>query len=78
MRIISFFKSLFGTKKATTEPMKKYLIVGLGNIGPEYNDTRHNIGFKVLDTWAEKESVSFEPQKLGAIAKLKVKGRLCM
>ncbi len=56
--------------------MKKYLIAGLGNIGPEYNETRHNIGFKILDTWAENESVAFENQKLGAIAQLKVKGRL--
>ncbi len=75
MRIISFFKSLFGTKKATTVPMKKYLIVGLGNIGPEYEETRHNIGFKILDSWAESASVAFEIQKLGAIAKLKLKGR---
>ena len=75
MRILSFFKSLFGTKKATTVPMKKYLIIGLGNIGSEYDETRHNIGFKVLDTWAESASVAFENQKLGAIAKLKLKGR---
>ena len=55
--------------------MKKYLIVELGNIGSEYDETRHNIGFKVLDTWAELASVTFENQKLGAIAKLKLKGR---
>ncbi len=66
---------MFGAKKATTVPMKKYLIVGLGNIGSEYDETRHNIGFKILDTWAESDSVAFENQKLGAIAKLKIKGR---
>jgi len=75
MRILSSFKSLFGTTKTTTVPMKKYLIVELGNIGSEYDETRHNIGFKVLDTWAESASVTFENQKLGAIAKLKLKGR---
>lgn len=55
--------------------MKKFLIVGLGNIGTEYTHTRHNIGFKVLDYFAEKEAITFETQKLGAIATYKLKGR---
>ena len=55
--------------------MKKYLIVGLGNIGAEYVDTRHNIGFKILNKLAHKEEVTFENQKLGAIAKFRFKGR---
>lgn len=55
--------------------MKKFLIVGLGNIGPKYHHTRHNIGFKVLDHLAEKESLSFESQKLGDVATFKHKGR---
>jgi PTH1 family peptidyl-tRNA hydrolase len=54
---------------------KKYLIVGLGNIGAEYVNTRHNIGFKVLDFLAKKESLSFETVKLGALAEYKFKGR---
>lgn len=60
--------------------MKKYLIVGLGNIGPEYENTRHNIGFKILDHLAEKESLTFEDAKLGSISTFKHKGRsaLCL
>lgn len=56
-------------------PMKKFLIVGLGNIGAEYVNTRHNIGFKVVDYFAKKESISFQTAKLGDIAEFKIKGR---
>jgi len=55
--------------------MKKYLIVGLGNIGAKYEETRHNIGFKVLDYIAKEEEVTFESAKLGAITKFKNKGK---
>ncbi|WP_152971438.1 aminoacyl-tRNA hydrolase [Lacinutrix algicola] len=55
--------------------MKKFLIVGLGNIGGEYANTRHNIGFKILDYFAKKEELTFETQKLGDIATYKIKGR---
>jgi PTH1 family peptidyl-tRNA hydrolase len=55
--------------------MKKFLIVGLGNIGPKYHNTRHNIGFQMLDYLADKESLPWETAKLGDIAKHKVKGR---
>ncbi|WP_394338525.1 aminoacyl-tRNA hydrolase [Hanstruepera ponticola] len=55
--------------------MKKFLIVGLGNIGEKYAHTRHNIGFKILDFLAEKEDLKFEAQKLGDITTYKFKGR---
>nr|WP_117880263.1 aminoacyl-tRNA hydrolase [Aureibaculum luteum] len=55
--------------------MKKFLIVGLGNIGSEYENTRHNIGFKILDRLASKESITFENKKLGAISQFRFKGR---
>lgn len=58
--------------------MKKFLIVGLGNIGAEYTETRHNIGFKVLDQLAKNEDLSFATQKLGDLTTFKVKGRTAM
>jgi PTH1 family peptidyl-tRNA hydrolase len=58
-----------------TDPMKKFLIVGLGNIGEKYANTRHNIGFKVLDALVQKEDLKFETQKLGDLSTYKFKGR---
>ena len=73
---MNWFLTLFKkNKQEDTIPMKKFLIVGLGNIGSEYANTRHNIGFKVLDYIAIQEGISFQTVKLGEIAELKIKGR---
>lgn len=79
----SFLEFIFGKEKQLleeTDSMKKYLLIGLGNIGDEYKDTRHNIGFQVLNMLSEKEKFSFETRKLGDLGSFKIKGRsvLCL
>ena len=69
-----FFKELF-KKKTPSLDMKKYLIVGLGNIGLEYDKTRHNIGFQILDHLAKKNKVLWETKKLASLSIIKKKGK---
>jgi PTH1 family peptidyl-tRNA hydrolase len=76
--MIQWISTLFSktkTEESNNDNMKKFLIVGLGNIGAEYVNTRHNIGFKVLDFLARKESLDFQTVKLGSLAEYKLKGR---
>lgn len=54
----------------------KYLIVGLGNIGDEYRDTRHNIGFKILDALAEASNIAFATERYGDVAHMRLKNKL--
>ena len=53
--------------------MSKFLIVGLGNIGDEYRNTRHNIGFKMLDAFAEASNIAFEDKRYGFVGRGRVK-----
>ncbi|SEM05140.1 peptidyl-tRNA hydrolase, PTH1 family [Aquimarina amphilecti] len=79
--MFSVFRKIFSnqtrnTKEETQEDlMKKFLVVGLGNIGPKYHNTRHNIGFKILDALVKEESLTFETEKLGDLTTYKHKGR---
>ena len=54
----------------------KYLIVGLGNIGDEYRNTRHNIGFMILDAFAEASNISFTTDRYGDVAHMRLKNKL--
>ena len=77
--MFSFIKKWFGLNNETAltedDKMKKFLIVGLGNIGEKYANTRHNIGFKILDYLVKSEDTGFETLKLGDVATIKIKGR---
>lgn len=72
MSIFSFFKRKSCTD-GVAETLMKYLIVGLGNIGDEYDGTRHNIGFRVLDALAKAQDASFQDKRYGFVAKTRVK-----
>ena len=77
--MIEFFRKLLGLKKdayyTEGDSMKKFLIAGLGNIGPKYENTRHNIGFKIVDFLARENELTWETAKLGEVTVHKKKGR---
>jgi len=51
-----------------------YLVIGLGNIGPEYANTRHNMGFIVLDAWAQASGITFSADRYASVAEISVRG----
>lgn len=75
---MAFLNWLFGKRTINSNPgeVKKYLIVGLGNIGTDYDNTRHNIGFDALNAFAKKKELTFEELRYGAMTKTRFKGRL--
>ena len=73
---MNFLKRLFHTGKTeeTKDPdMKRFLIACLGNMGPEYVNTRHNAGFMVADALADDAGVSFQSKRYGDMAVVRVK-----
>ena len=55
--------------------MDRFLVAGLGNIGAEYSNTRHNMGFMVLDAWAKASNIVFQSGRYGSTAEISYKGR---
>lgn len=73
--MFSWLKNIFSPEVIEIEDPMKYLVVGLGNMHPDYDGTRHNVGFEVLDLLAEQFEVNFNNDQLGDIAEAKYKGR---
>lgn len=72
--MIKWIKSFFEKEPIKYSDMK-YLIVGLGNVGADYDDTRHNVGFEVVDYIANQFEVPFKKANLGDVAEFRHKGR---
>jgi PTH1 family peptidyl-tRNA hydrolase len=72
--MLKWLTRFFQKKEIPLDPMK-YLIAGLGNMGAEYDYTRHNVGFEVVDYLAKEFNVSFKNDQLGDLAEFKHKGR---
>ena len=74
--MLHWIKRIFGYSITKEVPdTMKYLIVGLGNMGAEYDDTRHNIGFEIVDALAKEFDVKFKDDTLGDLCEFRHKGR---
>ena len=71
--LLRALRSLFSDEKSDYE--MKLLIVGLGNIGQQYHGTRHNIGFTILDAFAQASNVVFTTERYGDVARMRLKNK---
>lgn len=74
-QLVRLFRGTDSSSIKNVPPKMKYLIVGLGNVGAEYEHTRHNIGFDVLDAMVAEKELEFKDQRYGSIVEYKFKGR---
>lgn len=73
--LTSFIKFFFSAKKEEFADPMKYLIAGLGNIGAKYDNTRHNVGFEIVDHLAKEFNAEWSIGQLGVVASFRHKGR---